>query len=1125
MSVDLIGSTSAAGRRRRAGVAAGKGVEDVFSISTYEGDQTIGLAVETSIPLANNTVAGYSETYQQDESGQNTVFDGTTIDTNGNIYSIASQQNIPRALFITKKSMDGTEIWKQSITNSGGYGFSQAHCVISGDHIYVCGIGRAGNTSGVVVLKLQTSDGVMVNNTSVAFMTVFGDVCADSSGDIYLAGYGNDGLAKVVKLSGSNLALQWKVSHYWNINETNRYHGITAMGNSIYLAGEFRDTSPAGDAGIVKISQTDGSIEESTRLYYNQNYASYAYDITNDGTYVYLAVNLGTPGLAQGNIIKYNSTLGAQARCAFNDRITIEKIIVRGDDLIFSGVNDNTTLQYDNRRYIAKIDKDLSISSVVGRTLSKEHTITELEGNANYQCIVYKQVDQTDNLYENYYLVTTDLENIAPSNFYPVLPIQMGGEASATWPLSPNGTITAGTESALSIASTTYSQNSPTEEEDIKVIKNEFAYPIVEDANGGLIWIKGRHSLNDSHILVDTERGLDQIIVTNSTTDQIQTTNHVLGTMLNGFILGASTDVNRNTAASTGKHVAWSFKKEPRFFDIVTYTGDGAANQWLDHNLGQKPGWIVTKKITGGNTHWELWARVDDDNYAVSDGTVTSFGFNTGNAAYVANSAGGGSQPNIVNAANDTQFNAGLVGSVSNIQNEQYVAYLFAHHEGDGVFGPNEDQDIIKCGSYLGNGATGIRDIDIGFEPQFIIFTNITDPNSVWHIYDNRRQWSIGNRGAAKSKELATNTSDGDTSAGNFGIWPSPNGITTYTNNSEYNAVNKTYIYMAIRRGPMAVPTDPKKVFAIESQANESPSTISNFPVDMATRFWKLASGNNNYQMIIDRFLHGEYKVTSVADTVNGSSGMVLDYDDGWGDAVGGTTTDLVSHMFRRAPKFFDMTWYVGDGTSTAATKTIPHQLEAVPEMIWLKYIDFYGSGAPSVPNWHVYHKDLLGEEVTPGNPQTYPNVGMYLDESNSFLGRACINSLPTETEFVVRNYNTVNKDGALYQAYLWATLPGISKVGSFLTGDGTAGSITIDCGFTTGARYVMIKDVRNSGSWYVVDTYRGITTGNDPLMKYDGPAANEITSVNGFDPHPSGFIINSNLYTPNTKYIFYAVA
>ena len=70
---------------------------------------------------------------------------------------------------------------------------------------------------------------------------------------------------------------------------------------------------------------------------------------------------------------------------------------------------------------------------------------------------------------------------------------------------------------------------------------------------------------------------------------------------------------------------------------------------------------------------------------------------------------------------------------------------------------------------------------------------------------------------------------------------------------------------------------------------------------------------------------------------------------------------------------------------------------------------------------------------------------------------------------------------GESWIVFLFATLPGISKVGSYA---GTGNDINVDCGFTNGARFVLIKRTDTSGDWYVLDSVRGIVSGNDPFMR-----------------------------------------
>jgi hypothetical protein len=108
---------------------------------------------------------------------------------------------------------------------------------------------------------------------------------------------------------------------------------------------------------------------------------------------------------------------------------------------------------------------------------------------------------------------------------------------------------------------------------------------------------------------------------------------------------------------------------------------------------------------------------------------------------------------------------------------------------------------------------------------------------------------------------------------------------------------------------------------------------------------------------------------------------------------------------------------------------------------------------------------------------------------------------------------------------YLFATLPGISKVGSY-TGTGT--TLQINCGFTTGARFVLIKRTDSTGSWYVWDTARGIIAGNDPYLLLNSDAA-EVTNTDYIDPLASGFEISSTapaaINASGGSFIFLAIA
>jgi hypothetical protein len=97
--------------------------------------------------------------------------------------------------------------------------------------------------------------------------------------------------------------------------------------------------------------------------------------------------------------------------------------------------------------------------------------------------------------------------------------------------------------------------------------------------------------------------------------------------------------------------------------------------------------------------------------------------------------------------------------------------------------------------------------------------------------------------------------------------------------------------------------------------------------------------------------------------------------------------------------------------------------------------------------------------------------------------------------------------------------------VGSY-TGNGS--SQTINCGFTGGSRFVLIKRTDSTGDWYVWDSARGIVSANDPHLSLNTTAA-EVTTNDSIDPDNTGFIVNqvaaTNINVTSATYIYLAIA
>jgi len=333
-----------------------------------------------------------------------------------------------------------------------------------------------------------------------------------------------------------------------------------------------------------------------------------------------------------------------------------------------------------------------------------------------------------------------------------------------------------------------------------------------------------------------------------------------------------------------------------------------------------------------------------------------------------------------------------------------------------------------------------------------------------------------------------------------------PTGFQLESSNGEVNQNTHTYIYMAIRRGPLAAPESGTDVFDIDL-ANPGSSTITtSFPVDFSLTAKRSGSAGNFG--VIDRMRGGKGLRTNNTNTEQNVT-VILDSMDSFFNGAFGSG-DHVFYTWKRAPNYFDVVAYDGDATSAGQSRTISHNLGVAPEMIWIKCRDF-------AENWAVYHSGIGATK--------YLNLNN--DNAAATSANWWRNTAPTDSVFTIGHQDDVNANGKTHIAYLFASLDGVSKVGSF-SGDNTSNRV-IDCSFTSGARFVLIKCTSHGGTqWFVFDSERGITTGNDPVLLINATNA-EQTGLDLIEPHSSGFAVNyyatEDFNETGKDYIFYAIA
>ena len=612
-----------------------------------------------------------------------------------------------------------------------------------------------------------------------------------------------------------------------------------------------------------------------------------------------------------------------------------------------------------------------------------------------------------------------------------------------------------------------------------------------------LVWTKSRSATTD-HKLTDNVRGATKALSSNTTGAEATDSQGLTAFSSTGFTLGTSTDYNNSGAT----YVYWQWVSQPKFFDTVTYTGTGT-NSTIAHNLGSVPGCIFVKR-TDTTANWAVYHRsLANTQYLVLNSTAAA---TTGATWW--NST----------TATSTVFSVGTDASV-NASGGTYVAYLFAHDAGG--FGLTGTDNVISCGSFTSNAR-----VSLGWEPQFLLFKEVTSnhgSDSGWLLQDTMRGLKTSN----STGTLYPNTLNAEGALGDFGTSIDATGFTP----AQYA---DTYIYIAIRRGPMKVPTLGTSVYNANiytgnATANTTVAGNFGFPVDLmllSSRNANATDWSSYAQFVSDRLRGRDVSLgTSKTDaevpgwtnyqsfSIENSIGWGLYGNSSGGPYINNSGGTFVARGFQRAPGFFDVVCYTGNDVTN---RQITHNLGVAPELLIVKARQL------AATRWAV-----LYATGTPGFAYLDADFPGTSPPNASFFGNGSSYVAPTASVFTVGTATQVNTatSGGGYVAYLFATCPGVSKVGSY-TGNGT--TQTINCGFTGGARFVFIKRTDATGDWYVYDTGRGMTVLTDPYLLLNSSAA-EVATLGSVTTVATGFALNSTILAAINvsagTYIFLAIA
>ena len=619
---------------------------------------------------------------------------------------------------------------------------------------------------------------------------------------------------------------------------------------------------------------------------------------------------------------------------------------------------------------------------------------------------------------------------------------------------------------------------------------------------GGLVWAKNRGTAN-GHYLLDTASNGALILQSNTTGAGIAVSPPYMVAQSTGYTTGGADSGWNGTGQDM---VSWTFRKAEKFFDVVTYTGNSTAGRTVAHNLGSVPACIIIKR-TDGTSEWPVYHK-DESSYGTTGqyegrlNETSDFGWD-----YIS----GTPTDSVFAVTGDTAVN--LSGAT-------YVAYLFASDAGG--FGDDGDESIIKCGSYTGDGGAGTTEVNLGFEPQWIL-VKATSAADNWFIIDNMRGWATESN-TSNDAVLLPNTSNAESTGGYLDITATGFKTTLFSN---VNVSGRTYAYVAIRR-PMKTPESGTEVFNL-STASAGTDITNNFAADLWFGNNTSGDGGNDAHTFASRLTGLKWLQTATTSAeFTASNTFYWDSNTEFTNSQFGGSR--VEYFLKRATGCFDVVAF--SGSSILSERTYNHNLGVQPELIIIKG----RSGSYASGDWNVATNQGAknGESID----TTKNHTGFQLNATNGITFGTSQNwsdvcSTTTFTTNGAASYitnssgNTIQwSAGTDFIAYLFATLAGVSKVGSY-TGTNTTNNI--DCGFSSSARFILIKRTDSTGDWYFWDSARGITVGNDPYLVLNTTAAQLYPGSDVIQPYSSGFTLTNNagsgINGNGGTYIFLAIA
>lgn len=623
-----------------------------------------------------------------------------------------------------------------------------------------------------------------------------------------------------------------------------------------------------------------------------------------------------------------------------------------------------------------------------------------------------------------------------------------------------------------------------------------------------LVISKGRNVSRDTAAF-DTSRAALKRLNISTQQAEITDTDTLTAFGAAGFNVGTDTPGIINSAIGA-RFVNWAFAKAPGFMDVQTYTGDSTAGSLVTHNLGVSPDLVIAKCRSSAGLDWPVRVKSQSgDLYLNLAAGITPPAGNieatpltaVPSAAHAP--AGTCMKGQILIAARagtaqaDYSTNAGISWSVITLP---AIFGCIAFSPSLGLF--------VASSQYVSNGVFSSPD---GLTWTQGVSTDFIGSNINW----------------CNAEFLSTN---------NGHIYKSVNG-TTWTKltspfpvtagKGQWSCIcygNGVYVAVTAGDGGADKSTVNRCGAAYSSDGvTWAVADTASVLIPAITYLTKIAFGNgvfvatgpggfalrNNHNVINDIVNTNAAQSYFSIDGITWTAMGVFPIAGNWGNLMfsDGQFLSVSSNTY---------------GTAANYPSTAPAPSTATRAVIYsTDGATWHAGQLPTADFWPgLTYSDEKQRFYTVGN-----TGGAYNMLPNA-LSANMYNLMPTSVS--LGSSDQTNMSGQTYVMYLFASMPGISKIGVY-TGTGAINNV-IECDFPTPPRFLMVKALGGISNWAVLDSARGIPFTGDSTYSRINTTEVEVTNGN-FNATASGFVVDAASVGPasfnglGVNYLFMAIA